>query len=202
MESTVSEFLGINSEVCHWVIVPLFIFLARICDVSIATIRVMFVLSGRKNLAPFIGFFEALIWLVAIGQILQNVSNPATYIAYAAGFGMGTYVGMIIEEKLALGQVILRIITQRDASRLLVALQEAGFRITSVDAEGSRGKVNLIFTVCKRKKIPDLKKLIRQYNPNAFYTIENVKFVSDTEELAASQDKSFSAYGSIKTKRR
>ncbi len=202
MESSVSEFLGISNDVFHWVIVPLFIFLARICDVSIATIRVMFVLSGRKSLAPFIGFFEALIWLVAIGQILQNVSNPVTYIAYAAGFGMGTFVGMLIEEKLALGQVILRIITQRDASNLLVALREAGFRLTTVDAEGSRGKVSLIFTICRRKKVPDLKKLIRQYNPNAFYTIENVKFVSETIDLEGAQDKDFSAYGSLKTKRR
>jgi uncharacterized protein YebE (UPF0316 family) len=203
MESFLAENLGINRDIFHWVIIPLFIFTARICDVSISTIRVMFVLSGRRNLAPVIGFFEALIWLVAIGQILQNISNVTSYIAYAAGFATGTFVGMYIEEKLALGKVIVNIITQRDASQLLAVMREKGLRITNVDGQGSKGKVSVIFTVANRKDIPALTAMIKQFNPRAFYTIENVKFVSDSStDLPFSTRANVNTYFSLNSKRK
>lgn len=203
MESFFAESLGIDSDIFHWVVIPLFIFLARICDVSISTIRVMFVLSGRRSIAPIIGFFEALIWLIAIGQILQNVSSVTSYIAYAAGFATGTYVGMYIEEKIALGKVIVNIITQRDASQLLSAMREAGLRITNVDGQGLKGKVSVIFTVADRKDIPALTHMIKKFNPRAFYTIENVKFVSDTNSgIPISEKAGVNGYFSTHSKRK
>lgn len=180
MEAPIAEQLGINPDIFHWVVVPFLIFLARILDVSINTVRVMLVMSGKKKLAPIIGFFESLIWLIAISQILKNISSPMTYVAYSSGFATGIYVGMRIEERLAVGKVILRVITQSHQQALMNVIKNNGFGITVVDAMGSRGRVNLIFTVIERKDIPRLIKLIESITPKAFYTIENVKHTSDS----------------------
>lgn len=104
--------MGMDEDMFTYVVMPLLIFLARVGDVTINTLRIMFVLNGKKNVAPILGFFEALIWLLAIGQIFQNIDNPMSYLAYAGGFGAGTYIGMVIEEKLALGRVLVRVITK------------------------------------------------------------------------------------------
>jgi uncharacterized protein YebE (UPF0316 family) len=89
----------ISPEILTYVVLPVMIFFARICDVSLGTIRVIFISKGVKYLAPIIGFFEVIIWLLAIGQVMNNLTNFVAYIAYGAGFASGTYIGMIIEEK-------------------------------------------------------------------------------------------------------
>ncbi|MFT4739855.1 MAG: hypothetical protein ACI9L9_000630, partial [Marivirga sp.] len=101
--------------------------------------------------------------------------------AYASGFAMGTYVGMWIEEKLALGSVVVRVITAKPAPELVAYLNERKFRYSSIDAEGNEGKVNIIFTVVKREVLRELIPTIKMYNPKAFFTIEGVKKVSDEE---------------------
>ena len=90
-----------------WVVIPVLIFLARILDVSIGTLRLIYVSRGYKTLAPVLGFFEVLIWLAAIRQIMQHVDNPACFLAYALGFASGNYIGMWISEKLSIGKVLL-----------------------------------------------------------------------------------------------
>jgi len=142
-----------NSPLFTWCIIPLLIALARITDVTLGTIRIIYISRGMKMLAPIFGFFEILIWLMAIGQIMQNLSNPVYYFAYAFGFSGGNLVGIFIEERLAVGRVILRIITQRDATELVGHLRSAGYGVTTVDAEGAQGPVKLIFTVIDREKI-------------------------------------------------
>ena len=92
---------GISEWTFSYILLPFLIFFARILDVSINTIRIIFVMNGRKGISTFLGFFESLIWLLAIGQIFQNIDNPASYIAYPLGFASGIFVGMFIEEKLA-----------------------------------------------------------------------------------------------------
>ncbi len=179
MNSAVADALGINPGFFHWVLVPLFIFMARIGDVSISTIRTILMLGGKRQIAPLLGFFESLIWLVAISQILQNIGNIVSYLAYPAGFATGIYIGMIIEEKLAIGKVIVRVITQKDAAELIAALKEQGFGLTILDAEGAYGKVDVIFTITKRKNLPRLRELIAKFNPKAFYTIEAVRYVNE-----------------------
>ncbi|MFQ3213870.1 MAG: hypothetical protein ACJAT1_000723 [Marivirga sp.] len=173
--------LGFTEEVFAFVILPILIFIARIGDVSIATMRVIFVLQGKNFMAPFLGFFESIIWLIAIGQIFKHIDNPVSYLAYASGFAMGTYVGMWIEEKLALGSVVVRVITAKPAPELVAYLNERKFRYSSIDAEGNEGKVNIIFTVVKREVLRELIPTIKMYNPKAFFTIEGVKKVSDEE---------------------
>lgn len=169
-----------NGTFYQWFLVPFLIFLARICDVSMDTVRIMLLHKNKKLLAPLIGFFQVLIWLLAFRQIIINLSNPACYIGFAAGFATGTYVGMIIEEKLAIGFQILRIITRKDATHLIEYLRREGYGITSVKGDGLSGKVDIIYTIVRRSQIPPLIEVIKKFNPNAFYTIEDVKGISES----------------------
>jgi len=171
--------LFLNSELFAWVVLPLLIFIARVADVSLGTVRVIFITRGLKYFAPIIGFVEILIWLLAIGQIMQNLSNPLCYIAYAAGFATGNYIGIWIAEKLSLGVVLVRVITSKDASGLLEYLKSAEYGVTSVDAQGSAGKVQIVFTIVRRREVASVVNLIKQFNPKAFYTIEEVGFVEE-----------------------
>jgi uncharacterized protein YebE (UPF0316 family) len=163
-----------NSVVYAWIVLPFLIFSARVADVSIGTVRVIFIARGMKYLAPVVGFFEVLIWLLAIGQIMKNLSNPVCYIAYASGFAMGNYVGMLIAEKLSLGVVLLRVVTKKDSVELLRSLSSANYGVTSVDGQGANGTVKVIFTIVPRKEVASVVGLIEKFNPKAFYTIEEI----------------------------
>ena len=167
------------SPLFAWVILPLLIFFARICDVTLGTIRVIFISKGFKYIAPCIGFFEVIIWLLAIGQVMNNITNVASYIAYGAGFATGTFVGMVIEEKLSLGMVIVRVITNKDTGELVNALKAQNFGVTMIDAEGSMGPVNILFMVLKRQDLPQVIGVIKEFQPKAFYSIEDVKTAAE-----------------------
>ena len=168
-----------DTELFIWIILPLLIFLARVVDVSLGTLRIVFVSKGLKYFAPIIGFFEVIIWLLVIRAILQNLNNFMCYLAYGAGFAMGNYIGIYIERKLAVGRAILQVITKKDASELIKTLREKGFGVTSIMAQGSEGNVNVIFMVIRRGDFESVNNLIKTFNPRAFYTLEDVKFVSE-----------------------
>ena len=187
MEEFLSS-IGISETVFDYVIMPILIFFARVGDVSLNTLRVMFVLNGKKNVAPILGFFEAFIWLLAIGQIIQNIDNPISYMAYAGGFAGGTYVGMTIEEKLAIGRVLVRVITVEPMPELIDFMKERNYRFTNVGAEGRYGKVNLLFTVMKRDLLQEFIDKVKDCNDKAFYTIESVKRISE-DDLSVVEDK-------------
>ncbi len=181
----------IHSSLYTWVILPVLIMIARICDVSIGTIKLLFIARGEKIIAPVLGFFEISIWLLAIRQIMQNLSNPICYIAYAAGFAFGNFVGMLLDEKLAFGKRVIRVITNQDASRLIASLVKAGFGITTIPAEGSQGKVSIVFLVIDRSDLETAVDLIHEFNPKAFYSIEDVRFVSGDGERSRRRLRSF-----------
>ncbi|MCK5581400.1 MAG: DUF2179 domain-containing protein [Candidatus Omnitrophica bacterium] len=169
----------IDSEIFTFVIIPLLIFAARACDVTLQTVRIMLLSKGKRLLAPALGFVEILIWLMAIRQVFHNLSNIYCYIGYAGGFAMGNFVGMYLEERLAFGIEVVRIVTQKDASELVIYLRSKGYGVTSIDAQGASGHVNVIFTTvnrCHRTKVVDI---IKRFNPKAFYTIEDVRAVSE-----------------------
>ncbi|MEI6767296.1 MAG: DUF2179 domain-containing protein [Bacteroidota bacterium] len=168
-----------DSPIFTWVVLPLLIFCARICDQSIGTLRLIFVSKGMKFLAPLLGFMEAGIWLLAIGQIMQHLDNAVCYIAYAAGFAMGNYIGMLLDEKISLGNVIIRVITGSDADELVAHLREHTFGLTVVDAKGSMGPVKVIFSIIKRKDVPQFIGIINEFNPHSFYTIEEVRSINE-----------------------
>lgn len=131
----------------HWIGLPLLVFAARVIDVSLGTLRIIFISRGKKHLAPLLGFVEVFIWIVVVSQLVREVNNWASYLAYAAGFAAGNYLGIWIEDRLALGTVILRIILSSQHEQLKRALHEAGYGITSVDGEGANGPVKLIYTI-------------------------------------------------------
>lgn len=158
-----------------WVILPLIIFAARIFDVTLGTLRIIFVSRGKRNLAPILGFFEVLIWIVVISQLVQNLESFTAYIGYAAGFAAGNYVGMWLEDKLALGTYILRMITSDDVSEIVSRLRDAGFGVTRVEGEGAKGRVNLIYTVVKRRNVEQVLAVIHEIKPNAFVSIEEIR---------------------------
>ena len=168
-----------DSEIFKWIILPFLIFFARILDVSLGTLRIVFVSRGLKYFAPLVGFFEVIIWLLAIRFVMQNLNNFACYIAYGAGFGLGTFLGIIIERRLAIGRSIIRIITQKDATELIDHLRSEGYGVTRMDAQGSKGLVNIIYTVIRRNDHEKIIGIIHKYNPKAFYTIEDVCLVSE-----------------------
>jgi uncharacterized protein YebE (UPF0316 family) len=168
-----------TSDLFVWVILPLMIFFARICDVSLGTIRVIFISKGVKYLAPIIGFFEVIIWLLAIGQVMNNLTNVAAYIAYGAGFASGTFIGMLIEEKISIGLTSVRIITKEDPQELLAYLRAHQYGVTSIDGEGGTGRVKMVFTIIKRLDLPHVIGIIKQFHPNAFYSVEEVKSVAE-----------------------
>ena len=174
------EHLGfMHSDIFTWVLLPLLIVMARICDVSLDTLRMIFISKGLKNLAPLLGFFEVIIWLLAISQIMQHLDNFVCYIAYGCGFALGNYLGMYLDEKLLIGDVIIRVITRSESLELISELRSQNFGLTVVDAEGAQHKVKIIFSVIKRENIQHFVSIIKQFNPHAFYTIEDVKSVNE-----------------------
>lgn len=166
----------------HIWILPLLIFFARIGDVTIGTLRLIFLSRDRTVLAPALGFVEVIIWLLAVGQVVQNLTEPALYIAYASGYAMGTFIGMKIEGKLALGWVFIRVMTKRDPSAMTNHLIENNWRITHIDASGLQGNVHIIFMVIRRKNINKMVKVVNEFHPEAFYSVEDVRQVREGME--------------------
>lgn len=174
MEKFITETFGISENLYSYLLLPLLIFLARIGDVSINTIRIIYVLGGRRFTATLLGFFESFIWLMAIRQIFEHLDNWICYVAYPAGFATGIFVGMIIEERIAYGKVIVRIITRKEIARLIDYLNSKRFRYTHVNAEGPDGHENLVFTVLERENLDGLLFTLKEILPTAFYTVEKV----------------------------
>ena len=177
------EIAFLDTDLFKWVLLPVLIFLARVADVSINTVRVIFMLHGRRLLSTTLGFFESLIWLMAISQILQNVTNPISYLAYSGGFAAGIYVGMLIEERLAIGNVIVRIISQRDTKEMVTNLRQLGLRTTVLNAEDNNGPVSVIFLISKRQGLKKVTDIVQQTNPMALFTVEGVKSVHEITDV-------------------
>lgn len=168
------ESIVMNSALITWVVIPLLIFIGRVVDVTIGTARVIFVSRGYKVLAATTGFFEVLIWLLAIGQIMKNLDNPLCYIAYASGFALGNYIGIRLTEKLSLGNVLVQVLTNRDATPLVEALKAGEFGVTAVQAQGAFRPVKLIFTIVPRSHLEEVLKIIQLHNPKSFYTVQEI----------------------------
>ncbi len=161
-----------------YAILPALIFISRIFDVTIGTLRIVMVSKGQKSWAPILGFFEVLIWLIAISKIFQNLDNWVCYVTYAAGFATGNYIGLILEEKLAVGIVKIQIITRKKANKLIKNLIAAGYGITHHEAQGSNENVSIIYSIINRTEVQKVEEIVISTNPKAFYSVEDVKSVS------------------------
>jgi len=168
----------LNSTEFTWVILPLLIFLARIVDVTIGTARVIFVARGYKMLAAVSGFFEVIIWLLAIGQIMKNLSNPICYIAYGGGFALGNYIGITVTEKMSLGTVLIQVMTNRDPSNLIKALKDKEYGVTTVQAQGAFHPATLVSTIIPRSHLGEVLDIIHLHNPKSFYTVQEVSSIA------------------------
>ena len=165
-----------------YLLVPL-IFLARVADVSLGTFRTIVVFRGHKFLASFIGFFDIIIWLVAAGQVLNNLDQWYLALAYASGFAVGNYVGIWIKNRFAIGNEILRCISfNRDV--LAESLRDKGFKVVSFDEDmGEENPVELLLIVEKRRSMPSLILLIKELDHTAVYSISDVKSVYEGPNL-------------------
>jgi uncharacterized protein YebE (UPF0316 family) len=160
-----------------WIILPMLVFLARLVDVTLGTIRIIFTSRGKRHIAPLLGFVEVFIWISVIAEITRGAHNIAAYLAYAGGFAAGNYVGMWIEERLAIGTLVIRAILPENRMDLIEKLREAGYGVTSVNADGAKGRVKLVYTIVSRKDLPNVIETIHATYPKAFFTVEELRSV-------------------------
>jgi uncharacterized protein YebE (UPF0316 family) len=158
-----------------WVALPLIIYFARMTDVTLGTLRIVMISKGKRKIVPIIGFFEVLLWLIAIGQIMQNLSNVLCYFAWAAGYATGTFLGLTLEEKLAIGTQVMRLITNKNCDEFLEELKSEKHGFTIVDGHGAMGPVKVIFIVVERKNVKALAGKIQRLLPNSFYSVEDIR---------------------------
>jgi uncharacterized protein YebE (UPF0316 family) len=167
------------SEYFAWVFLPLLIFFARVLDVSLGIIRVIFITKGFRNIAPVIAFFEVLIWIVAISQVMNNFGDFWLVLAYSFGFAAGTYVGIVIEDRLSIGKVRITVVAKKSARDIIGSLKSKGFVVTVVKVEGSGKGARKISLLLDRSKVNSALKLIRAISPNVFYSVDAVRSVRD-----------------------
>jgi uncharacterized protein YebE (UPF0316 family) len=169
----------IASSFAQLTMLPIMVFFAEVCVVTFCTVRTICVTRGRKVLAAVLGFFEVSIWLFAIGQIMQNLTNVSCYLAFATGFSLGNFLGVIIEKKLALGTVVVQITTRKAAAPLVELLKAANFGVTMLDAQGATGPVQVVFTVIKRRQLANVVAIIRSFDPKTFYAVNDLQSAAE-----------------------
>jgi len=151
------------------------IFLLRVGDMTLDTLRVLVVMRGRKGFAWFLGFFQASIFVLAISSVLRNLDNPINVVGYAAGFASGNVIGMLIEEKLAIGHIHVSIVSPRRGSAIADHLRAQGFAVTEIPARGKDGMVTMLNVDVLRRQVDPVRKLVNEVDPEAFITAEDMR---------------------------
>ena len=155
----------------------LLIFVLRLANVALGTIRMLLVVRGERIFATLIGLFEALFFVVAVGKAVQDLGNLWNLLAYCVGFAAGTWVGMILEKRLALGYVLVRIVSLQKGRRIALALREKGYGVTEMWGEGRAGRVGIVDVVAKRKDVPLITSVGCEVDGNAFITVQEPREV-------------------------
>ena len=151
------------------------IFLLRVMDMSLDTLRVLMVMRGRKGIAWGLGFFQAAIFILAITRVLSNLNNPLNVIGYAAGFATGNVVGMWIEERLAIGHIHLSIFSPRRGAALVERLRTEGYAVTELSGRGKDGMVSLLHCNILRKNVERVNRIVKEVDEEAFITAEEIR---------------------------
>lgn len=155
------------------------IFFARVADVSMGTMRTIFIVQGRSKLAFLLGFIEVSMWLVVISAVIHRiVDKPILGFFYALGFSTGNVVGILIEKRIAFGNIMLRIITPRAGKAMAEKVRNAGFGVTTFQGEGLSGAVTMLFVVCRRRDLSEVIQIAKGIDPDAFYATEQAGTVS------------------------
>ena len=173
-------------DIADWMI-PLLVFAARICDVSIGTVRMIMVISGHRLASAVLGFLEVLIWVLAVGGVVGNLSDPFTVLAFAGGFATGTLVGMTIENRLAIGFRVVRVINQAPELGLAGVLRESGYTATRIDGHDRTGPAEIVFIPVRRRNVPALLERVAQVAPEAFLSVERAERVSGFVPVAGTR---------------
>ncbi|SCZ06939.1 DUF2179 domain-containing protein [Alkaliphilus peptidifermentans] len=155
----------------------LFIFVARVTDVSMATIRMIMVVKGRRIQAAIIGFFEIIIYILAIGKVLSEINNPINLLVYATGFATGNYLGVYLEEKMALGSITVQVISEHEVMKLVEKLRNEGFGVTVIEGYGRQGIRHLLNITLQRKNLSKLHNIIDQHDDHAFVTVMDARSI-------------------------
>jgi len=151
------------------------IFALRVTDMTFDTLRMLFVMRGRKGVAWVLGFLQSAIFVIAITSVLSNLDNPLNIFGYAAGFATGNVIGMLIEEKLAVGFTHVQVISSARGVVLAQGLRNKGFAVTEIPARGKDGMVSLLNLSVRRKQVFAVEKIVNEFDEGAFMTIEEVR---------------------------
>ncbi|NDW12778.1 DUF2179 domain-containing protein [Bacteroides sp. 214] len=156
-------------------LLPIIIFFGRICDVTLGTLRIIFVSKGEKRKAPLVGFFEVFIWVVVISQVFSHADSIISYLSYAAGYAAGNYIGILVEHKIAFGYQLYRVYTKKNGKELAQLLNAHGYGSTLIHGEGVISEVEIIETVISRKAQKEVTAIIEQFDTKAFYLVEDIR---------------------------
>lgn len=151
---------------------PIIIFCLRIGDVSLSTLRILLSMKNQKILVPIIGVIEVTIWIFAVGNAIRHLDSAWHVAGYALGFGTGSLVGMLLEEKLAIGMATMQIITRKTTVELAATLRALGCGVTEFVGSGREGRVEVLYTVLPRRRIPEVVKAVERFDPDAFITLD------------------------------
>jgi uncharacterized protein YebE (UPF0316 family) len=158
----------------HPLMLPVFIFFARITDVSIGTLRTICIVRGYRYLAPVLGFFEVAIWIIAVSGVFSHLDHWYNIVAYAGGFATGNAVGMYIEQRLAIGMQAIRLISTGHSAAVAAGLRLAGYGVTEMKGRGLDGEVSICFVVVPRRETPLVLRVAESIDPDVFSTVEDV----------------------------
>lgn len=153
------------------IIGSLLIFLARVVDVSIGTLRVIVLIRGKRYLAGLLGFVESVVYILALGFVVSRLDNPINIIMYGLGFASGNIVGSFIEERMAMGYITIQVITMERPLELCSVLREIGYGVTAWEGEGKEGKHSILSITLSRKDLSRLMKIIDEWDVKAFITV-------------------------------
>ncbi len=153
----------------------LLIFVLRVGDMALDTIRVLFVVRGKKLLVWILGFFQSLIFVVAISSVLSELDNILNVIGYATGFATGNLVGMLIENRLAIGHVLITIISSNRGPYIAERLRAGGYAVTEISGRGKNGTVFELHASVLRKDVSQVETIVLESDPQAFVTAEDVR---------------------------
>ncbi len=153
----------------------LLIFGLRIVDVSCDTMRVIFAIRGKRGIAAILGFIQALVWIVAVGNAVKHLDSPLHILGYAGGYAMGTYVGVTIEQAIAYGVATVRIVSKAAGVEIAEALREAGHGVTEFGGFGRDGAVEILNSVVQRRNINKVLDIVMSHDKDAFVTVEEPK---------------------------
>lgn len=157
----------------------LFIFFARVIDVTLGTMRTLMVVQGRKLEAATVGFFEVIIYITALGKVVDSLDNPLNLLAYGLGFACGNYVGIMVENKIALGKLGAQIVLKSSGNKELIEiLRENKFGVTIIDGYGIDGPREILNVALNRKDLEKLKDKVYGYDKSAFITVSSINPIS------------------------